>query len=227
MGGSLIVKAEEAAFSLEKSKTIVAFGDSITRGYGVPEGKVWVDLLSARLEKKARQKDFSVLNAGGNGNTSGEGLKRIEKDVLSKMPALVLVEFGGNDTRHTAGGLTVDEFEQNILEIHKLVKAKGGTIALLTFPPVVNEWHALWKDPYYAKWGGLDQCAEQYRERTRELAKKLDCPIFDLDKFLRKQMKSKGQGKIIAKDGVHLTVEANELIADAIADFISKEFIKK
>ncbi|MFZ4694539.1 MAG: DUF2961 domain-containing protein [Verrucomicrobiia bacterium] len=37
-----------------------------------------------------------------NGNTSAEGLKRIEADVLVHMPGLVLVEFGGNDAVHDA-----------------------------------------------------------------------------------------------------------------------------
>jgi len=165
--------------------TVVAFGDSITRGYGVPAGSGWVELLPGLLNKNGKQ-NIAVFNAGGNGNTSAEGLKRIQEDVLSHMPGLVLVEFGGNDTVHDARAVSVDDFEKNILEINRKITDKGGKTVLVTFPPVVNEWHAWKNDPYYAEWGGLDQCVEQYRRRTRDIAKRLGCPLFDLDKFLRK-----------------------------------------
>ncbi len=204
-------------------KSIVAFGDSITRGYGVPQGKGWVELLPAMMKRKYRDKAPLVFNAGGNGNTSSVGLKRIEADVLSHMPGLVLVEFGGNDG-YTAGGLSVDDFERNILEIHRRIKESGGQMALLTFPPIVNEWHFSRNDSYYAKWGGLDGCVEEYRQRTRELAKRLGCPLFDLDKLIRERMKGKGRDDLIAKDGVHLTVKANELVAEAIFKFLREGF---
>lgn len=223
-GGFHLMEAGDAITAGSGGKSLVAFGDSITRGYGVPQGKGWVELLPAMMKGKYGDKAQSVFNAGGNGNTSGEGLKRIDADVLSHMPGLVLVEFGGNDARHTAGGLSVDEFERNILEIHRRVKERGGEIALLTFPPIVNEWHAARNDPYYAKWDGLDGCVEEYRQRTRELAKRLGCPLFDLDKLLRKRMKGKGRDDLIAKDGVHLTVKANEIVAEAIFKFLREGF---
>jgi len=81
-------KVEPAAWH-----TIVAFGDSITCGYGVPAGAGWVELLPGLLNQSTSQ-TVAVFNAGGNGNTSAEGLKRIKKDVLAHMPGLVLVEFG-------------------------------------------------------------------------------------------------------------------------------------
>lgn len=207
-------KAENADFD-----SVVAFGDSITRGYGVPSGTGWVELLPGLLRKKGKS-TVSVFNAGGNGNTSAEGLKRIQDDVLSHMPGLVLVEFGGNDSVHDARAVSVDEFEKNILEINRQVSDKGGKIVLVTFPPMVNEWHAWKNDPYYAKWGGLDQCVEQYRQRTRDLAKRLGCPLFDLDEFLRDSMKKNGRGKIISQDGIHLTEEANKLVAEEMMAYI-------
>ncbi|MDD5677651.1 MAG: GDSL-type esterase/lipase family protein [Kiritimatiellae bacterium] len=201
--------------------TVVAFGDSITRGYGVPAGSGWVELLPGLL-KERRGQTISVFNAGGNANTSAEGMQRLQKDVLAHMPGLVFVEFGGNDAVHSARAVSVDDFEKNLLEINKQVLAKGGKIVLVTFPPVVNERHACRKDSYYAKWGGFDQCIEQYRQRTRDIAKRLECPLFDLDKFLRDLMKADSKDKIIAKDGVHLTAEAHRLVAGAVLDFLEE-----
>ena len=219
--GSVLAAPSSGKVAQEDWDSVVAFGDSITRSYGVPAGSGWVELLPGLLKAKG-EPAISVFNAGGNGNTSAEGLKRIQEDVLSHMPGLVFVEFGGNDAVHDARAVSVDDFEKNLLEINKQVMAKGGKIVLVTFPPVVNEWHAYRNDPYYAKWGGLDQCVEQYRRKTSELAKSLGCPLFDLDLFLRKQIEKNGREHCIAKDGVHLTAEANRLVAEAALDFIGE-----
>ena len=200
--------------------SIVAFGDSITRGYAVPDGAGWVELLPDLLKKEDGGKAVPVFNAGGNGNTSAEGLKRIDADVLAHMPGLVLVEFGGNDTVHDARAVSVDEFERNLLTIHEKVRSRGGEVVFVTFPPVVNEWHATRSDSYYAKWGGLDQCVEQYRQRARDVARRLDSPLFDLDQLLRKLIAERGPEPFINRDGVHLTPEANTLIAEAVVGFL-------
>jgi lysophospholipase L1-like esterase len=199
---------------------IVAFGDSITRGYGVPPGAGWVELLPGLLKKELPEQAALVFNAGGNGNTSSEGLARIEADVLAHMPGVVLVEFGGNDTVHTSRGVSVDDFERNLLAIHKAVVGRGGSVVFLTFPPVINQWHSARSNPYYNKWNGLDQCVEQYRQRTREVAKRLGSPLFDLDRFLRERIKAEGPDSIIARDGVHLTPAANRSVATAVVEFL-------
>ena len=61
---------------------------------------------------------------------------------------------------------------------------------------------------------------ELYRERTRQLAKCLGCPLFDLDRFLRNLIRKNGPEAYILPDGVHLTPEANRLVADAVLRFL-------
>ncbi len=199
----------------EMQRTVVAFGDSITRGYALRPGEGWVELLSASLKSNPGE-SILVFNAGGNGNTSAEGLKRIEQDVLAHMPGKVLVEFGGNDAVHDDRAVCVDAFENNLRTIYHKVKAKGGEVIFVTFPPVVNEWHQTRGDKYYGKWGGLDGCVEEYRIVTRKLAKKLNCRLFDLDKLLREKLSAGKKEDYIKKDGVHLTPRANKLIADRV-----------
>ena len=201
---------------------VVAFGDSITRGYGLTAGEGWVELLSEVLKKDCGESSISVFNAGGNSNTSTEGLQRIESDVLGQMPGLVFVEFGGNDTVHSDRAVTAEKFQDNLLAIIARIRNHGGEVVLLTFPPVVNEWHAWSSDPYYDSWGGLDQCVEQYRQCTRDVAKLQSVPLFDLDRFLREHIAEKGEAAFIKPDGVHLTPEANQLIAVAIFNFLQE-----
>ena len=70
-------------------KTIVVLGDSIASGAGSGPGEAYPDLLAARLGTE-------VVNAGVSGNTTADGLARID-EVLAEDPWLVIVELGGND----------------------------------------------------------------------------------------------------------------------------------
>ncbi len=70
--------------------SIVCFGDSLTEGVGASRGHDYPALLSHAL-------GVQVINAGVAGETTADGLKRLEKDVLQKDPKLVIVLFGGND----------------------------------------------------------------------------------------------------------------------------------
>jgi acyl-CoA thioesterase-1 len=70
-------------------RTIVCFGDSITAGVGAGAGEGYPDRLAARL-------GVEVVNAGVPGDTSSDGLARLD-GVLAQNPWLVIVELGGND----------------------------------------------------------------------------------------------------------------------------------
>ncbi len=73
-----------------KGREIICFGDSITAGLGVSEEESYPRILSELL-------DSPVVNAGYSGDTSLDGIGRLERDVLSFRPRLVIIEFGGND----------------------------------------------------------------------------------------------------------------------------------
>ncbi|MDB6168502.1 MAG: multifunctional acyl-CoA thioesterase I/protease I/lysophospholipase [Verrucomicrobia bacterium] len=203
-------------------ENLVAFGDSITRGYAVPVGEGWVELLAHRMQAEdgPGRPGVSVFNAGGNANTSAEGMKRIERDVYPHLPGVVAIEFGGNDATHDARHVSVEQFELNLLTICRLVKERGGKPVLVTFPPVINAWHAFHGDSYYARWGGLDQCVEEYRQRTRAVARRMGYPLFDLDLLLRKKITATGPERWILRDGVHLTPQAHQFVAQEFMAFL-------
>lgn len=70
--------------------TWVAFGDSLTSGYGAGEGHDYPTLLGAKLGVK-------ILNQGRPGETSQDGLARLD-EAIRLDPRVVLICFGGNDT---------------------------------------------------------------------------------------------------------------------------------
>lgn len=198
---------------------IVAYGDSITRGYGVPAGTGWVELLAANLKDDPRTADTVVFNAGGDGNTSAEGLARFGHDVQPHLPALVLVEFGGNDVVEGDRNVTLADFERNLREIHRRVAAGGGRVVFVTFPPVIDAWHGHGGHAYFVARGGLDAEVERCRARTRTLARELGVPLFDLDHRLRARFPAE-TAALIDPDGVHLTPGGNRVAAAALLSFL-------
>ncbi|MFQ6017795.1 MAG: arylesterase [Kiloniellaceae bacterium] len=73
---------------------ILAFGDSLTHGYGLAAGQTFPAQLEAAL--KGRGLDVRVINGGNSGDTTAAGRARLEW-ALADRPDIVLVELGGND----------------------------------------------------------------------------------------------------------------------------------
>src|SRR5215467_434310 len=69
---------------------LIAFGDSLTAGYGAGAGEDWPSRVSALIGQP-------VINAGASGDTTESALARIDADVLSRSPRIVIVGLGGND----------------------------------------------------------------------------------------------------------------------------------
>src|SRR3546814_16180472 len=72
----------------------MAFGDSLTHGYGLPPGETFPEQLEAAL--RADGLDVVVLNAGHSGDTTAGGLARLDW-ALADDPAAVIMELGAND----------------------------------------------------------------------------------------------------------------------------------
>jgi len=73
---------------------IVALGDSLTAGYGLPNQSAFATKLQAAL--KAKGIDAAVANAGVSGDTASGGLERLDWSVPDGTDA-VIVELGAND----------------------------------------------------------------------------------------------------------------------------------
>ncbi len=84
----------EGAAATGRPLRIVAFGDSLTAGFGLAPP----DSFPARLEKalKARGHAVEIVNAGVSGDTTAAGLARFEWSIPDRTDA-VIVELGAND----------------------------------------------------------------------------------------------------------------------------------
>ena len=73
---------------------IVAFGDSLTAGYGVPPEQSYPAQLQRRLDEAGYR--YRVVNAGVSGDTTAGGLRRVDW-ILKSQPRIVILELGAND----------------------------------------------------------------------------------------------------------------------------------
>jgi acyl-CoA thioesterase I len=110
---------------------IVAFGDSLTAGYGADPGNSYPDFLQKDLDQAGYQ--YQVINQGVSGNTTKDGVDRLP-DVLGLKPVLVIVAFGGNDGLR---GLPIASTRENLDQIVKTLLDAKTVVVLggITLPP--------------------------------------------------------------------------------------------
>ena len=96
---------------------IVAFGDSLTAGYGLANGESFPDSLQKLLDQRGLR--YRVVNQGISGDTTSGGAARV-KQALQLKPAVVILELGANDglrglpltaTRSNLAGM-IDQFRK-------------------------------------------------------------------------------------------------------------------
>jgi acyl-CoA thioesterase-1 len=100
---------------------VIAFGDSLTLGYRVDPGEGWPEQLSAIAGRP-------ILNRGVSGNTTADGLARLERDVLSQQPRVVLVCLGGNDMLRQ---MPADQQFANLRTIVRSIQQRGALVVLI------------------------------------------------------------------------------------------------
>jgi acyl-CoA thioesterase-1 len=115
----------------DKRPVVVCFGDSLTAGYGTDLGQSYPDYLQKDLD--AEGYNYRVVNEGISGNTTKDGVNRLDS-ILALKPAVVVVEFGGNDGLR---GLRIEDSRTNLDKIVATLKASGTKVVLagITLPP--------------------------------------------------------------------------------------------
>lgn len=117
---------------------IICFGDSLTEGVGAGNGEDYPAVLTRQLQ-------VPIINAGRRGNTSAEGLTRLEQDVLARNPRLVVVLFGGNDFLRQ---VSLSETRKNLEAIVQRIQERGAMVVLvgLRLGLFTDEYGAIYKE---------------------------------------------------------------------------------
>lgn len=122
------------ATSTDKPK-IVAFGDSLTAGFGLSEKESYPFLLQQRLN--AEGYNYEVINAGVSGDTSQGGLERIDWSLEQENVQILVLELGANDLLR---GLPPAKMKKNLGEIIQKAQAKKVQVLLcgMLAPPTMG-----------------------------------------------------------------------------------------
>mgnify|MGYP001766421358 FL=1 len=142
--------------------TIVAYGDSITAGFAVRRG--FPSFWKQMLEEKYPEAGVEMINSGISGDTTLDGLSRLDWAVLSYEPDLVTINFGINDC---VLGLGLEEFEMNLVEMVRRIRAGPGSEVLLLTSQLLET------PPY-------DRLVLDYYQAIERVAREMDVGFVDV-----------------------------------------------
>jgi acyl-CoA thioesterase-1 len=104
---------------------IVAFGDSLTAGYGLSPKESYPSILQRKLDADGFK--YEVVNAGISGDTSAGGLRRIDWTLEAGGVRFVILELGANDFLR---GQPIAETRKNLVQIIERAKARNAQVLL-------------------------------------------------------------------------------------------------
>ena len=177
---------------------IVTFGDSLTQGVA---GKSYPAYLQDLLDQ--HHYAYRIDNQGVSGDTTTDGLARID-NVIAAHPALVILEFGGNDGLR---GVPIASAKQNLEEMIERIKAAHLALVLagITLPPNYG--------PDYVS---------PFTAMFPELAKKYNLRLipFLLDRVYQ-------HPELMQPDGIHPNGDGNKLVAQEVFDLIKPFLVRR
>lgn len=201
------------AFTPQKKTKVIFFGDSITE-LGVKRDKYvgYILKMDSMLKKEKKDDQYELIGSGISGNKVYDLYLRLEDDVMSKNPDVVVIYVGVNDVWHKTllgTGTDADKFEKFYQAIIKKLKDKNIKVVLCT-PAVVGEKTDM-SNP-------LDGDLNRYSNIIRDLSKKNSLPLIDLRKkfldYLKNNNPDNKEKDILTYDRVHMNDKGNQLLAD-------------
>lgn len=174
-------------------------GDSLSAGYGLPDGAAWPALLAAALREG--QLPWTVVNAAISGDTSAGGLARLPALLDRQRPVLVLIELGANDALR---GQPLNATAANLRAMVDAARTAGAQVGLIgmQIPPNFG--------PVYTR---------QFRDLFKKVAQDTGTPLLP---FLLEPVAA--DSSAFLEDGIHPTAAAQGPIADHVAQWLQAAF---
>ena len=170
--------------------SLVCYGDSITAGYGLQSGQAYADALQRKLNQRGYK--YQVVNLGTSGATTKDAVSGLQS-VLRLHPAVVIVEFGGNDGLR---GLPLDQTRKNLDTVLSVLAGAHIKVLLagITLPPNY----------------GSDYI-QSFNRVYRDLAAKHRVALIPM--LYKNLINVPGA---VQPDGIHPTAKGSEIIADTL-----------
>jgi acyl-CoA thioesterase I len=179
---------------------IVCYGDSITAGYGLEAGQSFPDALQRQLDREGLH--YKVLNRGTSGATTKDAVAGL-RSIVQLHPALVLVEFGGNDGLR---GLPLEQTRRNLNQVLTALAAGDIKTMLLGITLPANY--------------GLEYI-QSFEKLFRDLAASHHTAFVPM--IYKDMVKVSGA---IQPDGIHPTAKGSEIIARTLLPVLKSQLRK-
>lgn len=192
--------------------TILFLGDSITEEASGPDG--FITVLAATVAADSDSHNPRLINSGISGLKAPQLLDRLDREIACWKPDVAVVMIGINDVWHSLHreGTPKPDFVARMLEIVQHLRASGALVILAT-PTVLGESGAGIEN--------LDPIVEDYATAIRRLETTSGVTLCDVrDAFVQHLLLNNPNGLnqgILTRDGVHLTKEGNQLVAETLA----------
>jgi len=185
------VKEKEPTVT-QNVKNIIFLGNSITAGYGVGESEAFPAVIQNKID--SLKLPYKVINAGISGETSADGVSRINW-VLKQPVDVFVLELGGNDGLR---GIPLEQTSKNLQEIIDTVKQKYSDakiiLAGMEIPPNMGKKYT-----------------DEFRRLYGELAKKNKTLLIP---FLLKGVG--GEPELNQADGIHPNEKGHKIVAENV-----------
>lgn len=198
----------QAAVSLKKGDHILFFGDSLTALAQGPKG--YVSIVRDTLKKTHPDLDLQVSAVATGGHTVPDLLKRLDNDVLTKKPTIVVIQIGCNDARR----IPKDAFKAGLEELIDRLQKTNIQVIQCSLTSVGEKHDGTNKD---------DAKLEAFAQVARDVAKEKKVPLNDLRKAFVAYWKKNNPDNM---DKGFLTYDGNHF-NDTGHQFVAEQMLKK
>lgn len=163
-----LLPSTQARLQAGRALKIVAYGDSITAGGDASKpGLIFWQRWADELQRNHPTAHVTAVNGATGGDSTVQGLERLQAKVLDEKSDLVLLGFGMND--HNVGGVPIPQFEENLKQMIARIRneARAEVVLVSAFPP----------NP---KWKFGSHRMGDYAEATRRVAQEAACAYADV-----------------------------------------------
>jgi len=192
--------------AVKEGEQIAFLGDSITRFGMEPAG--YVSLVIQGL--KSAGVHARAIGAGFPGSRSDDMLERLQRDVIDRKPAWMVVSCGVNDVYHGANGVPLDAYRENMTRIVERAQAAGIRVMILT-ATMIGEFPG----------SANNQTLAAYNAFLRELATSKQCLLADLNADMQRTLAEREKagekrGKLLTSSGAHMNPQGNMMMATGV-----------
>jgi acyl-CoA thioesterase-1 len=198
---SWVAAAQPPVILAVEPPVLLVFGDSLSAGYGLPQGKGWVDLLQKKLVDGGF--DYRVVNASISGETSLGGRNRFAAALATHKPQIVILELGANDGLR---GQPLSDLRDNLVAMIREARQTRAQVVLtgMRIPPNYG--------PDYTK---------KFQAVFTEVARAEHVPLVP---FLLEGFSS--QRDMFQSDGIHPNEQAQRLVLANVWKLLAPELHK-